>query len=696
MLKRVLPAVAGFLAVAGFCTGAAMASGTRMADGPAEGPADEKAGADSFVVSPRLDAVMARRSVRDVVIAPDGARIAFTVFENAFDDDTDRTQLWVVAASGTPPRQLTFADTPVGEIAWTADSRSLAFMRDGRLHLIDPAGGEARQAGDTLKDAGNLQFSTDGAYLYYLSETGDDTEAGKKSEARKERYGAYTVVRGDGGYRHLWRIALDDTGLPEGEPEQLTNGRAFSIVDYTLSPDGGRIAFSTWPSPRLVDLLKGRLYLMPAAGGEPALLDDSPGYKSAPVWRADMGAVAYTNGEGFAEYSDIVIRPLDGAPARVIDMTVHDPSLLWFEGDVLRYSASERTDRALFERDLRRDRTRRLSRDGDYVFLPSVSRDGSAFAARLASRTGLEEVALLAGKGRKRQILSDFSAQLDGIDLPAQDLIRWNGDDGLEIEAVLTRPAGFEEGRAYPLYVLTHGGPTGTDRPLAAASPRSIYAPEVLAAEGGGALVLQVNYRGSAGYGEAFQTSNRRNLGLGPARDIIAGVTKLIADGLVDENRIACLGWSQGGHISAMLSTYSTLCTAAIMGAGISDWRTYYYNTDITQFTTQYFRATPLEDDAVYAKTSPVTYIDGAETPVLIQHGENDRRVPIANAYQFRQLLRDKGVPADMVVYAGMGHGPRKPKTRRAIAEHALLWMRHHLFGAEAPDFVAPVPPVEE
>jgi dipeptidyl aminopeptidase/acylaminoacyl peptidase len=273
---------------------------------------------------------------------------------------------------------------------------------------------------------------------------------------------------------------------------------------------------------------------------------------------------------------------------------------------------------------------------------------------------------------------------------PTRELITWQSDNGLEIEGVLTKPVGFEEGKRYPLYVRTHGGPTGTDRPLMSGS-RSIYHPEVLAAEGDGALVLQTNYRGSAGYGEAFQTSNLKNLGIGPARDIIAGVKMLVEKGMVDPAKVACLGWSQGGHISAMLATYSDICTAAIMGAGISDWRTYYYNTDITQFTTEYFDATPLSDDAVYAKTSPVTYIDNAKTPVLVQHGENDARVPIANGYQFRQLLLDKGVEARMIVYSGMGHGPSKPKTRRAITEHALSWFREHLFAADKAEFVYPI-----
>ena len=127
-------------------------------------------------------------------------------------------------------------------------------------------------------------------------------------------------------------------------------------------------------------------------------------------------------------------------------------------------------------------------------------------------------------------------------------------------------------------------------------------------------------------------------------------------------------------------------------GSGISDG-TYYYNTDITQFTTEYFGATPLDDDDVYALTSPVTYIENASTPTLIQHGERDARVPIANGYQLRQLLLDRGVASRMIVYAGMGHGPRTPRHLRAITEHALAWFDTYLFDGGEADFVRPIEP---
>ena len=197
------------------------------------------------------------------------------------------------------------------------------------------------------------------------------------------------------------------------------------------------------------------------------------------------------------------------------------------------------------------------------------------------------------------------------------------------------------------------------------------YPSDIWAARG--ALILKVNYRGSAGYGEKFRKLNVGNLGVGDAWDVLSGVDFLIAKGWVDKNKVACMGWSQGGYISAFLTTSSDRFVAISVGAGISNWATYYYNTDITPFTINYLGNDPAEDPAIYAKTSPMNYIKTARTPTLIQHGEFDRRVPIANAYELRQGLENRGVKVEMVVYKGFGHGINKPKSMRAVMQHNLV-----------------------
>jgi dipeptidyl aminopeptidase/acylaminoacyl peptidase len=224
---------------------------------------------------------------------------------------------------------------------------------------------------------------------------------------------------------------------------------------------------------------------------------------------------------------------------------------------------------------------------------------------------------------------------------------------------------------------VIHGGPTGVDLP----DPVPAYVYPIMQWTEKGALVLRVNYRGSAGYGEKFRSLNVRNLGVGDMWDVMSGIDYLNKKGMIDTTRMGAMGWSQGGYISAFLTTNTNVFKAISVGAGISDWVTYYVNTDITPFTRQYLKATPWSDMAIYQKTSPMTNINNASTPTLIQHGEFDKRVPIPNAYQLYRGLQDRGIPSKLIVYKGFGHGITKPKERLAAVWHNWQWFNKYVFG---------------
>lgn len=278
--------------------------------------------------------------------------------------------------------------------------------------------------------------------------------------------------------------------------------------------------------------------------------------------------------------------------------------------------------------------------------------------------------------------LSDMNKQLNAWTLGSVELISWKSKDGASIEGVLHKPADFDPHKKYPLLVVIHGGPTGVSRALM--NPANHYYPVELFLSKG-ALVLEPNYRGSAGYGESFRSLNVRNLGVGDMWDVMSGVEALIEQGIADPSRLGSMGWSQGGYISAFLTTNTDRFKAISVGAGISDWMTYYVNTDITPFTRQYLQATPWEDPSIYALTSPITNIKKARTPTLIQHGQFDKRVPIPNGYELYRGLRDENVPARMIVYAGFGHGITKPKSNRAVLQHNLDWFSHYIWGESIP-----------
>jgi dipeptidyl aminopeptidase/acylaminoacyl peptidase len=307
----------------------------------------------------------------------------------------------------------------------------------------------------------------------------------------------------------------------------------------------------------------------------------------------------------------------------------------------------------------------------------SFSRDFKQAAFRAALENEYAEIYAATATPWKAKKLTAMGDQLKGFAVARREVISWKSPDGTPIEGVLYTPADFNPKKKYPLLVVIHGGPTGVDQPTVSAD--RYYPIERFVAKG--ALVLRPNYRGSAGYGEKFRALNVRNLGIGDYADVISGVDALIAKGYVDKDRVGAMGWSQGGYISAFITASSDRFQAVSVGAGISDWMTYYVNTDITPFTRQYLHGTPWDDPEIYKKTSPISYIAKAKTPTLIQHGENDRRVPIPNAYELRQALEDRGVPVKMVVYKGFGHGITKPKQQRAVMEENEKWFVQYIWG---------------
>jgi dipeptidyl aminopeptidase/acylaminoacyl peptidase len=278
--------------------------------------------------------------------------------------------------------------------------------------------------------------------------------------------------------------------------------------------------------------------------------------------------------------------------------------------------------------------------------------------------------------------LTDMTAQVKGWNLGSAEVISWKSKDGATIEGILRKPANYDPSKKYPLLVVIHGGPTGISQATLSAVD-TYYPMQIFMSKG--ALVLQPNYRGSAGYGAAFRALNVRNLGEGDMWDVMSGVDSLIARGIVDGTKLGSMGWSQGGYISAFLTTHTDQFKAISAGAGISDWRTYYVNTDITPFTRQYLHATPWDDPEIYQKTSPMAAIKQAKTPTLIQVGSADKRVPPPNSFELYRGLQDQHVTSRLILYTGFGHPITKPKSNRAVMQANLDWFNHYIWGEEFP-----------
>ena len=628
---------------------------------------------------PSIDDILNLKRVGSPAISPDGQQVAYTVRETNWDDNAYETEIWVGEAATGRSRQLTNAKKSSSQPAWSADGAWLGFVsdRDGKrqIYRIAVAGGEAERLTNTEEGVNNFAWAPSGGQIA-LTMTDPVTDAMKD---REKRWGDIRIEDQDQRYAHLYLL-----DIKTGATRPLTSG-PFVVGTFDWSPDGQYLAFDHRLTSDAGDGGTADISTVNIATGARDVVVAQDGPDSNPRWSPDGRRLAFVSamGKPFYFYQNNAIATVQPGSPVVTSLTGafdEDVNLVGWTQAGVAFSASQRTWSYLFMLDPdSRSIAKRAVGDAWIGSGFSITTDGGRAAFIGSGPVDFPEVYVAPVSTMAATKVSDTGTQIAAWPKHARQVVRWKSQDGAEIEGVLHRPADFQAGRRYPLLVVIHGGPTGVSRPVPYSNNAGYYPIDAFLAKG--ALVLEPNYRGSAGYGEAFRSLNVRNLGIGDAWDVISGIDALVAQGLVDRDRVGSMGWSQGGYISAFLTTrHSDRFKAISVGAGISDWTTYYVNTDIHPFTRQYLKATPWDDPKIYADTSPITYIKQARTPTLIQNGDQDARVPIPNAFELYQGLRDQGVPVQFSVFKGFGHNLNKPKANRAAMQQNYDWFMKYLW----------------
>jgi len=636
------------------------------------------------IPGPSFEDILNIRSVGSAKISPDGQSVVYTVRTTDWNENGYDTELWMVR-SGEEPFQLTWTkDGSSTSPAWSPDGRWVAFAADRgakrQVYLINPHGGEAHALTEAEEGVGGFQWAPDGGSIAFTS----SEPQSERDKEREDTYGAFAVEDHEYRMTHLWFVELpDDPGTAEAK--RLTEGADFTVSGFAWSPDREEIAFSHTPDPLINSWLLADISVIDVASGEIRSLVTDEGPQSNPTWSpdgawiayqtstADLNSAFYTNGLFYK------VPAAGGSPTQIECDLDEDPMITAWTQDGIFLMGWERTKLRLFHMNPISGRTSAVGSWPDQISSVDFTPDGSTVAIVAREEGSLDEIYRTPIEEFSPEKLTNVTVQIEGWTLGTSEVMSWQSRDGTTIEGVLHRPDDFDPNRKYPLFVVIHGGPTGIDFPTAVTG--YVYPVHQWLAKG--ALVLRPNYRGSAGYGEAFRSLNVRNLGVGDVWDVHSGVDHLVSQGFVDTDRMGAMGWSQGGYISAYLTTTTDRFAAISVGAGISNWVTYYVNTDIHPFTRQYLKATPWEDSDIYEQTSPMTFINQATTPTLIQHGEFDRRVPIPNAYELYQGLQDVGVETKLIVYKGFGHGITKPKERLAATWHNWQWFGKHVWGED-------------
>lgn len=630
--------------------------------------------------------------------SPDGRLIAFSVSEWNKKENRRDSHIYIIPAAGGAAYKLTNGERGETAPQWSPDSTRIAFLANrsapspdaparNQIWIIPVAGGEAERLTDEEAGVAQFRWSPDGKQLAYVVRDTPQDKA-ERDKRKKDKFDAIVV---DSGfiYSHLWTI-----NLATKEKKRVTEG-SFTVGDPQWSPDGLSVVYvqskGGSQESAFTDISEDRntdLYVAPSAGGAVRQLTMNPGADYAPRFSPDGKWIAYLANDDPASWAgktDVMLMATDAVTAVGGSTTSLPPRNLtgkyndsvnsaakWSpDGNALYAAGAEGVYGQLLKIGVAGGEPKTIfSSKGAYNGV-DLSRDGRmlAFVFNDAKSSNNIWVASSTGKDAKR--LTNFNPGFKDFALVSTEVIRWKAPDGLEIEGLLVKPLNYEQGKRYPLILQIHGGPYGQFA-FGLNTRAQIFAAN-------GYAVLLPNPRGSTGYGNKFTTANVGDWGGKDYQDLMTGVDEVIKMGLADPERLAVMGGSYGGFMTFWVITQTNRFKAAIGHAGISDWYSFYGQSDIPGLMEYGFGGVPWTARETYEKWSPVRYADRVKTPLMITHGEQDRRVPIAQAEQYYRALRKRGVETVFVRYPREGHGIAEPNHQIDLVRRQLEWFDKHL-----------------
>jgi dipeptidyl aminopeptidase/acylaminoacyl peptidase len=633
------------------------------------------------------DLSRAAKSFKQVAISPDGTQVAWV--ETSLDADAqpvDGSAIYVqdLKSPASGPRRISAkcnAGCNEDGIAWSPDSRHLAFLSDadsfGQAELYSAArDGSAVHKLTSLKGyLTDPHWSPDGRTLAFLFTENAPRAAGPlmpmtpetgliDAKVYEQRLSAVDAASGStrqlspsdmyvyeydwspdsknlvaiaarGSGDGNWYVAQLYTMRLSGEQWKSIYRPALQIAVPRWSPDGDHIAFIQGIMSD-EGSIGGDIFLVPAAGGEARNL--TPGIAASPAGLDWQGPdkILFTE-------------TLDGQPGiarlEVNEKAAQPVTQLWTGAEV-------------------------ISTDGWGDPQISLADDRLTSAVIRESTSAPPEIwAGPAGQWRPVTHANQAAKPSWG----SMKSLHWTSD-GMRMQGWLEYPKDYDANQRYPLVVTVHGGPGWSAKP---GWPGPFFNTDELSAHG--YFVLYPNPRGSFGQGEKFAQANVKDFGYGDFRDILAGVDAALEAVPIDRHRVGITGWSYGGYMTMWAVTQTNRFRAAVSGAGLFNWESYYGENDIDEWMIPFFGASVYDDPAVYARSAPVSFVKNAKTPTLVLVGERDGECPAPQSREFWHALKTLGVETQLVIYPGEGHAILQPAHRRDVMDRLIGWFDQHM-----------------
>lgn len=628
-------------------------------------------------------------------ISDDGKNVAFVKKTVNWKDNKYRNHVWIYEKDKGQCYPLTTGNLDSTYPIWSPDSRAIAYLspvgdgdhKKNQIFVKSLDGYSGVQITDEKEGISKFKWEPTGKGFYYVAQS-KESETIKK---RKELYGDFHHVGKEYQNNSLFyieKVIQNDKDEHENSVVYpLTDGKDFHVHEFDISDDGKKVVLMATSSPNMGDAVNGDLYILDIKASEQKKLNIDKLLGGSVCFSPEGSKICYSASISEKDYyqthiQDNTLEIYDiNTGERIQPLTNFDSTVIplqWTaKGILIRWQSKTNYLIGLLCED---GTVEMLSETvNSFIMDASITRNGKHLAFNKAITNETFEIYLDDKKITNEN--SFFKGKLKSI----REIISWQSSDGLEIEGVLSTPVDFDANKKYPLLVVIHGGPAWASFPIFSDCFNEKYPIEQFIEKG--FIVLEPNYRGSSGYGNEFLKANYRKLGIANYDDVISGVDSLVDKGIADKDRVGVMGWSNGGYISAFCSTFSSRFKAVSVGGGITNWSSHYVNTDIPYFIRMYLGNTPWNDPEIYSKTSPMTYIKSACTPTLIQHGEKDARVPIPNAYELYQGLRDMDVDTELIIFKGMAYSSDQPGINVAIMKQNLVWFSHYILGESMKDF---------
>lgn len=625
-------------------------------------------------------------TVRQSAISPDGKQIAYILRTPRSESDKPGSaygEVWVMDSNGANAVKFLSPPFSASSVQWSPDGKMISFLttaadlkKGQQVYGMPVNGGSMKPLTANANKVIAYRWSPDGKSIVYTARDGKSEEQLADEKTGKD----WTVYDSDPKYVRLWSV-----DVVSGAEKQLNN-QPLSVGNFVWTPDGQKVAFQAAENPSTDSMMMfSKMYSIAATGGSAEVYCQTTGKMGAMAFSPDGKKLAFLNAVDISDPLAQSLFVVDGAgktPRNLMPgMEASAVNLTWTNNSRILVLATKRSHTALLEFAAVDGNVKTVYEGTPIISTMSLHRASGRLAVVASDPQFPAEVFSGSAKGGELERLTFHNRNLNDIVLGKQEVFRWKSSDGIEIEGILTYPLDYVEGRRYPLILQIHGGPEGVS--LNGWNTRPSYPVQLLAAQG--YMVLEPNYRGSAGRGVAFSKADHDDLGGQEYQDVLDGIDALVNKGIVDNARVGTGGWSYGGYFSAWGATrHSERFKASAVCAGLTNWISFSGTTDIPhEMSLVHWNSYWYDEVDLHRERSPISHLDKAATPTLIVHGMKDVRVHPEQSIQLYNNLKLKNVPTRLITYPREPHGLLERANQLHYMQNLLEWYDRYVRDAE-------------